>query len=293
MLSVTLSASTSAPAGADPVGDVLLVGCGGGAKAILDDSEGRVDLPTVLINSNDSSCIQMVDEDVEGCRGDHYLASALAMDNEEAIMSYMRGYRIVILLSMLGGGTGTGMVPVIIDCAKRCGCRVVSVLGIPMEYETDRRTRAMGSLPGIIDASDRSLILDTQSFNRMYPHIKILHVMRVTARTIAFAIRNLAEVMEGPFFSTFYARIYTIAYTTDLDPSAAVRNALDHSMFETDPTNGKMVITVSSGFGAAEIESIYNTVVAMSGIIPDIVKRDDREDTKVMVFLPVRADRLF
>ena len=45
---------------------------------------------------------------------------------------------------------------------------------------------------------------------------------------------------------------------------------------------------MSSGFGTAQLEQIFHTVVSNTGIIPDIVKRDDREDTKVLVFLPVR-----
>ena len=47
-------------------------------------------------------------------------------------------------------------------------------------------------------------------------------------------------------------------------------------------------LSVSSGFGTAQLEQIFHTVVSNTGIIPDIVKRDDREDTKVLVFLPVR-----
>ena len=46
---------------------------------------------------------------------------------------------------------------------------------------------------------------------------------------------------------------------------------------------------VSSGFGTAQIESIYNTVVSMTGIIPDIVKREDADDTRVLTFIPVQG----
>ena len=46
---------------------------------------------------------------------------------------------------------------------------------------------------------------------------------------------------------------------------------------------------VSSGFGTAQMESIFNTVVSMTGIVPDIVKREDGDDTKVLTFLPVQG----
>ena len=128
----------------------------------------------------------------------------------------------------------------------------------------------------------------------------------MASRSIVFAVDNLAHMMEGPFFSTFPKKIYTFAYTNDLDPSKAVTRAMDSTMFETSPDFGKMIVLVSSGFGTAQTESIYYTlvssgfgtaqtesiyytIVSMTGIVPDIVKRDDREDTKVLVFLPVHG----
>ena len=64
---------------------------------------------------------------------------------------------------------------------------------------------------------------------------------------------------------------------------------MDSTMFETSPDFGKMIVLVSSGFGTAQVESIFYTIVSMTGIVPDIVKREDREDTKVLVFLPVHG----
>ena len=60
-------------------------------------------------------------------------------------------------------------------------------------------------------------------------------------------------------------------------------------MFPVDPAFGKSVVMVSSGFGTAQMESIFNTVVSMTGIVPDIVKREDGDDTKVLTFLPVQG----
>lgn len=169
------------------------------------------------------------------------------------------------------------------------GCRVVSVVGLPMAFETERRKRAMAVLPQVLDYSDRVFILDMGSINRIYPDVKFIHILRMASRSIVFAVDNLAHMMEGPFFSTFPKKIYTFAYTNDLDPSKAVTRAMDSTMFETSPDFGKMIVLVSSGFGTAQTESIYYTIVSMTGIVPDIVKRDDREDTKVLVFLPVHG----
>lgn len=268
--------------------DILIVGCGGAGCTILRDMEDAICVPVVYIDSNCKSSIQMVPDDISGCFGDTSLATTIALDNTDAIRESMAGHRVVMVFSILGGGTGTGMMPVIIRCARECGCRVVSVVGIPMVFEEDRRERALRALPDIVSISDRMLILDIESAQRMNPDVKFRNILMMVARSIAFSVHNLAYVMNGPFFSTFSEKVYTFAYVSDMDPANAVRHATEASMFETDPAYGKTVVMVSSGFGIAEMESIYETVVGMTGIIPDIVKREDMEDTKVLVFLPVR-----
>lgn len=271
------------------MGDVTLFVCGGGARAILSDATEAPGVPTVFMNSNSSSTISMVPEDMPGAYGDPFLAYSLTLDNSDEIRERLQGVRVVILFSILGGGSGIGMPLGISEVAHEMGCRVVSVVGLPMAFEAERRKRAMAVLPQVLDYSDRVFILDMGSINRIYPDVKFIHILRMASRSIVFAVDNLAHMMEGPFFSTFPKKIYTFAYTNDLDPSKAVTRAMDSTMFETSPDFGKMIVLVSSGFGTAQTESIYYTIVSMTGIVPDIVKRDDRVDTKVLVFLPVHG----
>lgn len=270
------------------MGDVTLFVCGGGARAVLSDATEVPDIPTVMMNSNSSSTISLVPEDMPGAYGDQYLAYSLALDNRDAILERLHGMRVVVLFSILGGGSGIGIPLGISEMARECGCKVVSVVGLPMVFERERRERALAALPQVLEYSDRVFILDMESLNRNYPDVKFVHILRMASRSTVFAVDNLAHSMEGPFFSTFPKKVYTFAYTSDMDPSKAVERATGSTMFQTSPDYGKMIVMVSSGFGTAQIESIYSTVVDMTGIIPDIVKRDDREDTKVLVFLPVQ-----
>lgn len=271
------------------MGDVILFVCGGGATAVMRDAVESPDIPTVYLNTNDSSTIPLAPEGTEGTFGDQHLASALAWDNETEIRSKMKGMRVVIVFAVLGGGTGTALLSEAARMAGDEGCKVVSVVGLPMPIEHDRRQRAMEALPGISELSDRMLMLDLGSMQKIYGDIKFVRVLRMMSRSIVFAVANMARMMEGPFFSTLSRKVYTFAYTSEMDPTRAVDSATESTMFPTDPSYGKVVVLVSSGFGTAEIESIYNTVVSRTGVVPEIVRRDDREDTKVLVFLPVQG----
>ncbi len=271
------------------MGDVVLFACGGGARAVMVEADESVGIPLVMINANQSSSIPMVPEGVEGCYADPYLAASIVSDNEAEVRARMRGMRIVIVFAVLGGGTGTGMLPEIARMARDEGCKVVSVVGLPMEFESRRRSEAMDALPRIQGISDRMMILDIEAIRRIYPDVKFRNILRMVARSIVFSVRCMVATMEGPFFSTFCEKMYTFAYTTDFEPSKAVTKASEATMFRTDPAFGKMIVYVSSGFGTAQLESIFSTVVVMTGIIPDIIKREDAEDTKVLVFLPVQG----
>ena len=268
--------------------DVVLVVCGGGASSVIENAEGKMDIPTFFINSSARSSIQMVPDDVEGCFGDQYLASTIAFENIDRIREIFTGKRVAMVFSVLGGGTGTGMMPVVMGCARECGCKVVSISGIPMMFEATRREKAMEALPEIIAMSDRSFILDVETLNILYPSIKFRNVLEVYSRTVAFALQNMYRTMEGPFFSMFSQRVYTFAYASDIEPVIAVSKAMENPMVETDPSAGKLILYVSSSFGTAEKESMTDAIVSMSGILPERVKREDREDTKVLLFLSVK-----
>ena len=93
--------------------DVVLVVCGGGASSVIENAEGRIDMPTFFINSSSRSSIQMVPSDIEGCFGDQFLASTIAVENIDRIREIFAGKRVAMVFSVLGGGTGTGMMPVV------------------------------------------------------------------------------------------------------------------------------------------------------------------------------------
>lgn len=268
--------------------DVVLVACGGGAYSLLDTSKDRLTVSPVFINSNDKSTIPLVPEGINGCFGDSCLAEVLVEENLENIEPIFEGKRIAIIFSLLGGGTGNGMVPMMIRCARSSGCSVVTVVGTPMSFENFRRDKVMEILPELVRISDRTFIMDLETLNKLYPKIKARNVLELYSRTVVFALNNMYGLMNGPFFSTFSQRIYTFAYATDMDPLTAVIKAMDLPMVETDPTEGKLILFVSSGFGTAEEESIVQGVVSRSGILPEIIRRDDLEDTRLLMFLSVK-----
>jgi hypothetical protein len=241
----------------------------------------------LLINSDGSSGVPVGHPGMEGCRGDADLAFSIAFENMDAIKEAFKGYRSAIVFSMLGGGTGTGMVPVILDCAKECGCRTISVIGLPMSFESERRGRAQKVLGKISDSSDRMYLLDGDAIIRMCPDAKAPSILKMISHSIIFTVKCIADMLSGPFYSTFFDKIYTFAYVSELNPIIAIEKAVDSSIPAVVDPVGRIVVAVSSKLGEAESDAIYDKVAAMTGVVPDIVRRNDREDTKIVVFFSV------
>ena len=269
--------------------DILMVCCGGGIHHIMEPYMDRFSSELIFINKDDGSPGSSRDWGSCPCPDN---VSFLNLDDAEGIGTRMRGKRVVFVLSILGGDTGLNMMHHVIGVARDHGCSVVSLVGVPMKFEEGRRGRAMDALPELVVQSDRLFILDVDTIFNMNIHRRSHFLFNAIDSSISFAAHGLYDAMEGPFFSTFTQKVYTFAYSSELDPADAVNKALDSTMFESDPAGGKLIVLVGSGFGRAEVDSVYGTVVGMSGIMPDIVKRSDCEDTKVLVFLPVSPDDL-
>ncbi len=267
--------------------DVLVVACGGAGCNVFSESEDMLDCPVMLINSNSSSDIPMAPEGVDGCRGDPEMAFTMAFDNMDAIKEAFTGYRAVIVFSILGGGTGTGMVPVILQSAASCGCRTISVMGLPMTLEKERRKLAQSALSDISAHSDRMYLLDEDAIINMSPDAKAHSILRMISHSIIFTVKCIADLLSGPFFTTFFDKVYTFAYVSELNPIKAVEKAVSSSVPTVVDPVGRIVVAVSSETGSVESDAIYDKVADMTGVMPDIVHRNDREDTKMVVFFSV------
>lgn len=269
------------------MGDVILFVCGGAARHIISRVSESPGVPMVLLDSNGDSTIPLRGEDVPDIYLDEYESYALAVENRDEIRARLRGMRVALIFSVLGGWSSSGILPVIAECARLEGCSVVSIAGLP--FEPTRRDKGLAMMNEVLGLSDRMFVIDVAAYSKIYPDYKVHRTLNLVATAVSFSVKNLSAVMDGPFFSTFSKKLYTLAYTTGLSPSEAVSRAEDASAFDVDPTYGKSVVMVSSRFGTAEREATFDAIVGLTGIVPDIVTRDDAEDTRIITFLPVQG----
>jgi len=270
-------------------GRTLVIGSGGAGQNTVSRIPEELGIPVVTINTGDhGSTISMAHGSVDGCRGDQDLGWALANDYKREICKAVSGYRNIIVTAGLGGGTGSGTIPVIEECARDSGARMISAVSIPMPFEASRRETALRQMRRVIQISDRTILFDIGKVpSRGGGSLPISKAISLADEMMKEAIVRMYDMLEGPFFSTLSEKVYTIAYRAGGDPVKAAVSAMNEYLFDADPGYGKIVATSDSAIGRSDAEAISTTIGNMTGIIPEVVPGKEGEGHGIMLFIPI------
>ena len=270
-------------------GRTLVIGSGGAGQNTVSKIPAASGIPVVTINTGDhGSTISMAGGDVEGCRGDQDLGWALAHDYKKEICRAVSGYANIIVTAGLGGGTGSGTIPVIEECIKASGARMISVVSIPMHFETRRRETAVGQMKKIIQISDRTILFDIGKMpSRGGGPLPINKAILMADELMKEAVVRIFGMLDGPFFSTLTEKVYTIAYRASNDPVEAALSAMDEYLFDADPHYGKIIVTSDAKIGRADAEAISTAIGNRTGIIPEVNSGKEGEGHGVLLFIPI------
>ena len=77
-----------------------------------------------------------------GAGGDPSIGEAAAKESEEDIADLVKDVNMVILTCGLGGGTGTGAIPVVAQICKSLNILTVAVVTMPFSFESQPRVYA-------------------------------------------------------------------------------------------------------------------------------------------------------
>ncbi len=95
-----------------------------------------------------------------GAGGDHDLGRKSAEETREEIKELVTGSDMVFVTAGMGGGTGTGALPVVAELAKQSGALTIAVVTKPFAFEGAHRTEvAEEGIEGSIDKVDTMIII--------------------------------------------------------------------------------------------------------------------------------------
>ena len=165
---------------------ILIVGCGGSGNNTLNRIThlGVNGAVTVAINTDkqhldNTRALQklLVGRHITrglGAGGDPATGRRCAEAGREMIQRIVSGADLVFIACGLGGGSGTGIAPVVAEEAKAAGALVVGIVTTPFHVERNhRKARALEGLEALRRVADAVLVLDNNRRRDYVPNLPV------------------------------------------------------------------------------------------------------------------------
>ena len=237
---------------------ILIVGSGGSGNNTLNrithlGVEGAV---TVAINTDKQHLDHtrallklLVDRHITrglGAGGDPSTGRRCAEAGREMIRRIVTGADLVFIASGLGGGSGTGICPIVAEEAKAAGALVVGIVTTPFHVERRQRTtKALEGLESLRRVADAVLVLDNNRLLHYVPHLPLDEAFSIMDQLVAEIVKGIVETITLPsLINLDFADVRAIMANggvtmmlygeSDRGPEEVVHEALNHPLLDVD-----------------------------------------------------------
>jgi cell division protein FtsZ len=175
-----------------------------------------------------------------------------AIESKEDLRATLEGVDLVFLTCGLGGGTGTGSLPVVAKLAKDQGSIVISAVTLPFKLEGSRIVKAEEGLSLLRQICDTVIVIENQKLLEFAGDMPLKQAFGVADNLMATMIKGITETISEPSLVNLdYADVRTIMRSGgvatigvgesegDNRAEEAVTRALNHPLLEVDYTGAK------------------------------------------------------
>lgn len=263
---------------------ILIVGCGGSGNNTLNrithlGVEGAV---TVAINTDKqhldhTRALQklLVGRHITrglGAGGDPATGRRCAEAGREMIKRIVTGADLVFIASGLGGGSGTGICPIVAEEAKAAGALVVGLVTTPFHVERRQRmARALEGLEALRRVADAVLVLDNNRLLHYVPNLPLDEAFSIMDQLVAEIVKGIVETITMPsLINLDFADVRAIMANggvtmmlygeSDRGPEEVVHEALNHPLLDVDISGATGVLIHVTGGQYMTLESASRVV---------------------------------
>jgi cell division protein FtsZ len=265
---------------------IHVIGCGGGGCNSVNRlmAMGIRGVETVAINT-DKSHLQTINSHRRlligagltrglGAGGMAEVGETCMENALEPLNDILMDSDLTFITVGMGGGTGTGVAPVVAKQAKRRGAVVISLATTPFEFErTYRMEVARRGIRRLNENSDMMLLLDNNRLLDMVANLPVDQGLGVMDQLISEVIRGLVEAITLPSLVNLdyadlktiigHRGVSTILFGESNDPDGAVQDALSNPLLEVDyegATGALIHITGGPNLTTRKVTKVLNGV---------------------------------
>ena len=193
---------------------VKVIGVGGGATSIVADIAYSYDGPNFYVADTDLSTLAQYKrkrrvkiipfgEEITNGMGTGMnveMGREAALMNKEKIREELDGADLCIFVSCLGGGTGSGAMPVFARAARETGTLTLGVFTLPFEFERERKMNtAKVSLGQLRDELDAMTVLPNQKiFDVVTEKTPVREALSGINKALGASLEGLIGMIHSP-----------------------------------------------------------------------------------------------
>ncbi|MBI2971499.1 MAG: cell division protein FtsZ [Candidatus Aenigmarchaeota archaeon] len=189
---------------------IMVIGAGGGGNnTIATLTERGIDGATTVAVNTDVKHLTMTKAQQKiligknltrglGAGGYPDVGKNAALENKNDLKALLSGVDLVFLTCGLGGGTGTGALPVIGRIAKEQGAIAIAVVTLPFKLEGSRVLRAEEGLQQLRQSCDTVIVIENQKLLQLAGNMPLKKAFGVSDDLIATMIKGITETISMP-----------------------------------------------------------------------------------------------
>ena len=222
------------------------------------------------------------------------------MENLGDVMAGLSGNtKMVFLTTGMGGGTGTGAIPVIAKACRDAGLLTIAVVTIPFKSEGKIRIRyAIDGINELKDHVDSLLVINNEKLREIYGNQGVSTAFAKADDVLTVAVKGIAEIITvAGYINVDFADVETVMYNSGVALMGsgrangqnraleAVKQALESPLLNNNVISGARNILLNITYGQDEI------TMEEVGVIIDYVQHAAGDDADHRV-LPEHVDQV-
>jgi cell division protein FtsZ len=135
-----------------------------------------------------------------GAGGDPEVGTKAADESRQAVQEVVAGADMVFITAGMGGGSGTGGIPVIAEVAKQSGALTIAIVTKPFSFEGARRSKvAEEGILNLCDKVDTLIIIPNDRMLELCDSkTTVDNAFKLADDILRLGVRSIAEVVTVP-----------------------------------------------------------------------------------------------
>lgn len=133
-----------------------------------------------------------------GCGGYPEMGAQAAKENIAEMRTELEGSNLVFLVAGLGGGTGTGAMPVVAELTRELGALTIGCVTIPFTIEMARREKAREAINLLAQSCDSVVIIDNSKLREVAGNLPLKEALNVANALVGAFVKNLTDTITQP-----------------------------------------------------------------------------------------------